>query len=125
MVECNFDKSHCFCDGFVDHYYHRAVRRSENLGVPVVMWGLNLPPPLVERAFIDVPKIGGAPPGTTGLYQRETPNQTDATPACLSETLCEILFEKESNGNRQSYHACGVSCVFDKIFRSDVICKAF
>ena len=50
----------------------RAVGRSENLGVPVVMWGHNLPP-LVEIGLTDVPKSGGAmaspaPPGTTGLH---------------------------------------------------------
>ena len=49
----------------------RAVGRSENPGVPVVMWGYNLSP-LVEIALIDVSKSRGAmaspaPPGTTDL----------------------------------------------------------
>ena len=38
---------------------HRAVGRSENSGVPEVMWGHNLPPP-VEIGLTDVPKIGGS-----------------------------------------------------------------
>ena len=49
----------------------RAVGRSENPGVPVLLGGHNLPP-LVEIGLTDLPKIGGAmappaPPGTTGL----------------------------------------------------------
>ena len=49
----------------------RAVGRSENLGVPVLFGGHNLPP-LVEIGLTDRPKFGGAmappaPPGTTGL----------------------------------------------------------
>ena len=44
---------------------------SEDSGVPVVMWGHNLPS-LLEIGLTDVPKSGGAmappaPPGTTGL----------------------------------------------------------
>ena len=49
----------------------RAVRRSENPGVPVLFGGHNLTP-LVEIGLTDLPKSGGdmappAPPGTTGL----------------------------------------------------------
>ena len=49
----------------------RAVGGSENLGVPVLFGGHNLPP-LVEIGLTDLPKFGGAmappaPPGTTGL----------------------------------------------------------
>ena len=49
----------------------RAVGRSENLGVPVLFGGLNLPP-LVEIGLADLPKSGGArappaPPLATGL----------------------------------------------------------
>ena len=46
----------------------RAVGRSENPGVPVLLGGHNLPP-LVEIGLTDLPKFGGAmaPPGTTGL----------------------------------------------------------
>ena len=49
---------------------------SENLGVPVLFGGHNLPP-LFEIGLTDLPKSGGAmalpaPPGTTGLlYMRE------------------------------------------------------
>ena len=43
----------------------RAVGRSENLGVPVMSGGHNLPP-LVEIWLTDLPKSGDAmaPPGT-------------------------------------------------------------
>ena len=49
----------------------RAVGRSENLGVPVLFCGHNLPP-LVEIGLTDLPKSGDvmaspAPPGTAGL----------------------------------------------------------
>ena len=52
---------------------NRAVARSENLGVPVLFGGHNLPP-LVEIGLTDLPKFGGAmappaPPGTTGLLK--------------------------------------------------------
>ena len=52
----------------------RAVRRSENPGVPVLFGGHNLPP-LVEIELTDLPKSGGAmgppaPPGTTGLLRK-------------------------------------------------------
>ena len=51
----------------------RAVGRSENPGVPVVMWGHNLPSALlVEIGLTDMPKFEGAmaplaPTRTTGL----------------------------------------------------------
>ena len=53
----------------------RAVARSENPGVPVLFGGHNLLP-LVEIGLTDLPKSGGAPPGTTGLYaySPSTPN---------------------------------------------------
>ena len=78
MVECNFDKSHCFCDGFVDHYYHRAVRRSENLGVPVVMWGLNLPhPPWLREGSLMCQKLGVHPQGRQAcIRERRQTRQT-------------------------------------------------
>ena len=44
----------------------RAVGRSENLGVPVLFGGHNLPH-LVEIGLTDLPKSPPAPPGTTGL----------------------------------------------------------
>ena len=49
----------------------KAVRRSENPGVPVLFGGHNLPP-LVEKGLTALPKSGGtmappAPPGTPGL----------------------------------------------------------
>ena len=44
----------------------RAVGRSENPGVPVLFGGHNLLP-LVEIGLTDLPKSGGAPPGTTEL----------------------------------------------------------
>ena len=59
-----------------DCVLYRAVGRSENLGVPVLFGGHNLPP-LFEIGLTDLPKSGGAmalpaPPGTTGLlYMRE------------------------------------------------------
>ena len=48
-----------------------AVGRSENLGVPVLFGGHNLPP-LIKIGLTDLPKFGGAMappahPGTTGL----------------------------------------------------------
>ena len=48
----------------------RAVGRSENPGVPVLFGGHNLSP-LVEIGLTDLPKSGGAPPGTTGLLSSE------------------------------------------------------
>ena len=45
---------------------HRAIERSENPGVPVLLDGHNLPP-FVEIGLTDLPKSGGAPSGTTGL----------------------------------------------------------
>ena len=53
------------------HQQYRAVGRSENLRIPVLFGGHNLPP-LVEIGLTDLPKSGGAmvppaPPGTTGL----------------------------------------------------------
>jgi hypothetical protein len=53
------------------YFSSRAVGGSENLGVPVLFGGHNLPP-LVEIGLTDLPKFGGAmaspaPPGTTGL----------------------------------------------------------
>ena len=79
MVECNFDKSHCFCDGFVDHYYHRAVGRSENPGLPVLFGGHNLPH-LVEITYM--PKSGGAMAvGTPGTPRDDRPvSERDAKP---------------------------------------------
>ena len=50
----NIDKKSIFLD------YLRAVRRSENLGVPVLFGGYNLPP-LVNIGLTDQPKSGGAP----------------------------------------------------------------
>ena len=52
--------------------YFRAVGRSENLEVTVLLGGHNHPP-LVQIGLTDLPKSGGAmappaPPGTTGLY---------------------------------------------------------
>jgi hypothetical protein len=52
----------------------RAVGRSENSGVPVLLRRHNLPP-LVEIGLTDRPKIGSAmaplaPPGTTGLLSQ-------------------------------------------------------
>ena len=44
----------------------RAIGRSENPGVPVLLGGHNLPP-FVEIGLTDLPKSGGASPGTTGL----------------------------------------------------------
>ena len=55
------------------HLSHfRAVRRSENPGVPVLFGGHNMPL-LVEIGLTDLPKSGcamapRAPPGTTGLH---------------------------------------------------------
>ena len=66
-----------FCDtfflkpGYRWHYWLRAVGRSENPGVPVVIrWAWSVP--LVERGLTDPPKSGDAmatlaPPGTTPL----------------------------------------------------------
>ena len=49
----------------------RAVGRSENLGVPVLFGGHNMPP-LVEIGLADLPKLAPpappAPPATTGLH---------------------------------------------------------
>ena len=51
----------------------RAVGRSENPGVPVLIrWEKSAPPPLVEIGLTDLPKSGcgmahPAHPGTTGL----------------------------------------------------------
>ena len=55
----------------------RAVARSENRGVPIVMWGHN-GPPLVDIGLVDLPKSGSAmappaPPGTTGLHINHQP----------------------------------------------------
>ena len=49
----------------------RAVGRSENPGVPIVMWGQNRPS-LVEIGLTDLTKSGGtmASPGMTGLHFR-------------------------------------------------------
>ena len=48
-------------------FNHRAVGRSKNPGVPVLLGGHNLPP-LVEIGLTDLQKSGGAPPsGTTPL----------------------------------------------------------
>ena len=53
--------------------HSRAVGRSENPWVPVLLGGHNLSP-LVEIGLTDRPKSGGAlppptaPPGTTGLH---------------------------------------------------------
>ena len=50
------------------HYvcvHSRAVGRSKNPGVPVVLGGHNLSP-LVEIGLTDLPKLGGTP-GTTPL----------------------------------------------------------
>jgi hypothetical protein len=44
----------------------RAIGRSENPGVPVLLGGHNLPP-FVEIGLTDLPKSESAPPGTTGL----------------------------------------------------------
>ena len=56
----------------------RAVRGSENPGVPVLFGGHNLPP-LVEKGLTALPKSGGtmappAPPCTTGLHIFESTN---------------------------------------------------
>ena len=50
----------------------RDVRRSENLGVPVVMVGHNLSP-LVEIGLTDLPNFGCAMahPGTTALVCKD------------------------------------------------------
>ena len=40
----------------------RAIERSENPRVPVLLGGHNLPP-IVEIGLTDLPKSGGAPPG--------------------------------------------------------------
>ena len=45
----------------------KAVGRSENQGVPVVMWGHNLPP-LVEIGLTDVPKFGHPRDNRPELY---------------------------------------------------------
>ena len=55
---------------------NRALGGSENPGVTVVIWGL---PSLVEIGLTDMPKSGGAmapqaPPGTTSLKNKSTPN---------------------------------------------------
>ena len=44
----------------------RAVGRSENPGVPIVIWGHNRRP-LVEIGLTDLSKSGGAMAETTGL----------------------------------------------------------
>ena len=44
----------------------RAIGRSENPGVPVLLGGHNLPP-FVEIGLTDLPKSRNASPGTTGL----------------------------------------------------------
>ena len=49
------------CDG-------RAIGRSENLRVPVLFGGHNLPPPLVEIGLTDLPKSG-----TPGTPRDDTP----------------------------------------------------
>ena len=51
----------------------RAVGRSENLGVPVLFGGHNLPSFVGIVGLTDLPRYGGAmappaPPGTTGLH---------------------------------------------------------
>ena len=55
--------------------YNRAVGRSENPGVPVVMWGggHNLPL-LVDIGLTDLPKYGNAmaPPAPTGPLEIST-----------------------------------------------------
>ena len=53
--------------------YNKAVGRSENPGVSVLFRGHNLPP-LVDIGLTDLPKSGGTPPGTTGLYNIKKQN---------------------------------------------------
>ena len=72
----------------------RAVGRFENLEVPVLFVGDNLPP-LVEIGLSDLPKSGGAiaPPETTPLSRSTTaaaPKVTKPTP---------LSFEKRRFGN--------------------------
>ena len=75
----------------------RAVGGSENLEVPVLFGGDNLPP-LVEIGLSDLPKSGGAmappaPPETTPLSRSTTaaaPKVTKPTP---------LSFEKRRFGN--------------------------
>ena len=66
----------------------RAVGRSENPGVPVLFGGNNLPP-LVEIGLTDLPKSGGAPPGTTGLKTKTKtkPVQNILRYSCLKSLL--------------------------------------
>ena len=46
---------------FTYYVYYRAIRRAENLGIPVSFGGNNLPL-LVEIGLTDLPKSGGATP---------------------------------------------------------------
>ena len=60
-----------YCVALCDCVLYRAVGMSENLGVPVLFGGHNLPP-LNEIGLTDLPKPGSAmaplaPSGTTGL----------------------------------------------------------
>ena len=77
----------------------RAVGRSKNPGVPVVMLGQNLTP-LVEIGQTDMPKSGGAiasqaPSGTTGLLSKLHILQFTKSPMILK---CDIACMYMSKG---------------------------
>ena len=73
-----------------------AIGGSENLGVPVLFGGHNLPH-LVEVGLTDLTKSGVAPPGTTPLIQETTENDTGN--AKIEEEILEewILDAPSSN----------------------------
>ena len=72
---------------------YRSVGRSENLGVPVLFGGHNLPP-WVKIGLTDLPKFGGAmaplaPPGTTGTNEEswEVPESTFSSISHVQTTV--------------------------------------
>ena len=78
---------------------NRAVRRSENPGVPVLFGGHNLSPYL-EIGLTDLPKYGGAmapltPPGTTYIKKENPTSVLILGPVCPRDCTYFSSFRQE------------------------------
>ena len=96
----------------------RAVGRSENLGVPVLFGGHNLPP-LVEIGLTDLPKFGGA--STPGTPRDDRPEQSTAVQ--WKEGRASLVHQVASTYDITWIQANVVRC-FEKVLRNYAVFKS-